>query len=124
MGLIKNIAVNKDEKKPTRYFSKKQEDQVAKSLNGTRQPNSGATTFKPGDVTLDKWLLECKTKMTDSTSISVKKEWFTKNNEEALFAGKPYNAVVFNFGPGQTNYYCIDEFLFKELVEYLNIKDN
>lgn len=30
---------------PTRYYSKKQENKVAKSLGGRRQANSGATAF-------------------------------------------------------------------------------
>ena len=42
------------EKKPTRYYSKKQEDQVAKSLGGKTTKNSGATLFQKGDLTLDK----------------------------------------------------------------------
>lgn len=39
----------KDEIQPTRYYSKKQEDAVAKNLNGKRTPNSGATPFVKGD---------------------------------------------------------------------------
>ena len=31
------------EKKPTRFFSKKQEDQIAKATEGHRNANSGAT---------------------------------------------------------------------------------
>ena len=37
--------------------------------------------------------------------------------------GKPYEAVVINFGPTQPNYYIIDEKLFIELQEYLANKD-
>ena len=105
--------------KPTRFYSKKQEDKVAKSLGGRRNLNSGATMFDKGDVSLDNWLLECKTKTTPSGSISIKKEWIQKNKEESLFMGKDYEAIVFSFGPGQENYYVIDENLFKILVEYL-----
>ena len=36
--------------------------------------------------------------------------------------GKKYNALVFNFGPDEDNYYIIDEHLFKELVYYLDNK--
>jgi len=112
------------EKKPTRYYSKKQETTVANDLGGHRQPNSGATMFAKGDVTLDYWLLECKTKTKKSESITIHKEWIDKNSQEALFIGKPYNAVVFNFGPGEKNYYIIDENLFIELQEYLNKTEN
>jgi hypothetical protein len=41
-----------------------------------------------------------------------------------VFMGKPYSAVVINFGPGEENYYVIDEYLFQELLEYLKTKEN
>ena len=113
------------EKKPTRYFSKKQESVVAKSLGGLRTPNSGATAFSKGDVYTngtESILLECKTKTSASDSISFKKEWIEKNRQEAAFMGKPHQAVVFNFGPGEENFYVIEEYLFKELLEYLKQK--
>ena len=110
------------DKKPTRYYSKKQEDQVAKTLGGKTTKNSGATLFQKGDLTLDNWLIEAKTKISHSESIGIKKEWLSKNLSESLFMGKKYNALVFNFGPDEDNYYIIDEHLFKELVYYLDNK--
>ena len=106
--------------KPTRYFSKLQEEAVAKATGGRRSKNSGATMFDKSDVSTDKFNLECKTKTSPSESISIKKEWFSKNKEEAMFMNKPYSAVVFNFGPGEENHYIIDEYLFLELLEHLN----
>ena len=50
-----------DDIKPTRYYSKKQEIEVAKAINGTRTLNSGATMFSKGDIVADKFLIECKT---------------------------------------------------------------
>jgi len=123
MGLIKK-PLTETEKKPTRYYSKKQEDQVAKTLNGTRQKNSGATMFAKGDVLTEKFLLEMKTKTTHAESITIKKEWFEKNIKETLIVGKPYSAIGFNFGPGEENHYIISEELFEELLEYLNNKEN
>ena len=122
MGLIKK-PTTETEKKPTRYYSKKQEDQIAKALDGTRQNNSGATTFAKGDVLTDKFLLEAKTKTTHAESISIKKEWFEKNTQETLLVGKPYSAIVFNFGPGEENHYIISEELFEELLDYLDSKN-
>ena len=123
MSLIKNLAQrNKEDgssKQPTRSYSKKQENQVAKKFNGNRNLNSGATPFQKGDVTLEKFLIECKTKMSPSESISIKKEWIEKNNQESLFMGKEYSAIAFNFGPGEENYYIINEQLFEELVKNL-----
>ena len=121
MSLLNTVHREKDGKKePTRYYSKKQEDAIAKKLGGARVKNSGATAWAKGDVNLDKWLLEAKTKMTSSASISIQKEWLEKNTKEALFMGKPYSALAFNFGPDQPNYYIIDESLFETLVSVLD----
>ena len=106
-------------KKCTRYFSSRQEKQVAKVVNGKQTANSGATAFSKGDVTTDLFLLECKTCMEDKQSFSIKKEWLEKNKEEAFAVGKDYSALVFNFGPNSKNYYVIDEKLFKVLNQYL-----
>lgn len=123
MALINTIKREKSgQKDPTRAYSKKQENYVAKKFGGDRVKNSGATMFAPGDVTLDQFLLECKTKMTDSQTITIHKDWLEKIRKEALFAGKPYQALLFNFGPNQRNYAIIDEELFDQLVGFLNIK--
>ena len=108
------------QKLPTRYYSKRQEDNIAKKLSGQRVKNSGATPWQKGDIHLDKWLLEAKTKTTASKSMSIQKEWLEKNIKEALFQGKPYTALAFNFGPDEKNYYIIDEELFEKLVTYID----
>ena len=110
-------------KEPTRTFSKRQETDIAKALGGSRQPNSGATAWAKGDVKTDQFLLEAKTKTKPSETITIHKDWIQKNREEAAFMGKPYQAIVINFGPGEENHYIIDEDLFITLLEYLkNIK--
>lgn len=105
--------------KPTRYYSRRQEDSIAKAVGGKRTPNSGATAWAKGDVHSEQWLLEAKTKTKASDSITLQKEWFEKNRQEAVFMGKPYTALVFSFGPGEENHYVIDEDLFIQLSEYL-----
>lgn len=110
------------QKTPTRVMSKAQETAIAKATGGERTLNSGATDWSKGDVLTEQFLLEAKTKMTSSDSISIKKAWFTKNKQEAAFMGKPHSALVFNFGPGEENHYVIDEYLFEILLNYL--KDN
>lgn len=109
------------EKLPTRYYSSIQESTVAKSVGGKKTANSGATDFGgKSDVSIHGLFnIECKTKTANSDSISIKKEWMEKNKREAVFDGNKYSAIAFNFGPNQDNYYIIDEFLFKELVEHL-----
>ena len=112
--------------KPTRYFSKKQENAVAATIGGKTTPNSGATPWSKGDVTTsgqNSFLIECKTKVTSSQSITIKKEWFEKNRNEMIFNNKEHQAIVFSFGPGEENHYIIDEYLFLELLDYLNNKN-
>lgn len=106
-------------KKCTRYYSSRQEKNVAKAIQGKQTANSGATRFGAGDVLTDNFLIECKTCMEDKQSFSIKKEWLEKNKEEAFAVGKDYSALAFNFGPNSANYYVIDEKLFKLLNECL-----
>lgn len=118
------MAVRKTEnKKPTRYYSKKQEDTIAKNLGGQRVKNSGATMFAKSDVLLENFCIEAKTKTSPSQSISIKKEWLEKTAEESLMMAKPYSALAFNFGPGEKNYYIIDEYLFELLLDKLDKDD-
>jgi hypothetical protein len=84
--------------KPTRYYSKRQENLIAKELGGKRTPNSGATMFSKGDVVLDDWLIEAKTKTSPSESMTIKREWLEKNAEEAFAMGKGHSALIFDFG--------------------------
>ena len=111
--------------KPTRYYSKKQEEAVAKAVGGKRTPNSGATDFGgKSDVDITNLFnIECKTKTSNSESISIKKEWLLKNKQEATFDGNPYSAIAFNFGPDSNNYYIIEEYLFLELIDHLKTLD-
>jgi len=104
--------------RPTRFYSKRQENSVAKAVSGHRTANSGATPFSKGDVTTDLFLLECKTCTEPRKSFTLKQEWFDKNKEEAFAMHKDYSALVFDFGDGE-NHYVIDERLFKMLLKYL-----
>lgn len=105
--------------RPTRFFSSRQEKAVAKAVGGKQVSNSGATNFNKGDVTTQDVLLECKTCTKPQSSFSVKKEWITKNREEAFAMGKSYSAVVIDFGQNE-QFYIIDEKMFKKLLEHLD----
>ena len=122
----KSAHIQRDRNNPTRYYSTKQENTVAKELGGTRTKNSGATDFGgKSDVSIESLFnIECKTKTTSCNSISIKKEWIEKNAKEALFDGRPYSAIAFNFGPGEDNFYIIDRHLFESLIEYLSTKED
>ena len=108
------------EKAPTRSYSKKQESQVAKDIGGKRTLNSGATPWQKSDILTEQFSIECKTKTTSSKSISIKKEWIEKLKEESLFMGKNYEALAFNFGPDEENYFIINTELFIFLLEQLS----
>ena len=110
-------------KNSTRYHSTKQEKKIAKAVNGKRTPNSGATTFRKGDVTTDNWLFEAKTKMEESKSFTIKREWIEKNKEEAFAMGKDYNALVIDFGDGK-QFYLLDEKTFLRMKDCLEEADN
>jgi len=104
-------------KRPTRWYSNRQEKAVAKAIGGKQTANSGATDFSKGDVATDNWLIECKTATSEKQSFSIKRDWLKKNKEEAFSMGKDYNALVFDFGDNGERYYIVDERTFKLLKE-------
>lgn len=63
-------------KESTRYYSSKQEQNVAKVLGGVPNSSSGSGHFRKGDVIIKRssTLCECKTLMEDKNSFSIKKE--------------------------------------------------
>lgn len=77
LGVRKRVKEN--DMTPTRAMSDKQERAVAKAVRGRQTPNSGASSIK-GDVLISSgsydtsWLIECKTKMVPSESITIKKD--------------------------------------------------
>lgn len=112
-------------KKPTRYFSDIQEKEVCKLLNAYQQSNSGAGKWRKGDCVHKEasLLIECKTVTTDKNSISIKKDWITKNEQEKFSQRLMNSCIAFNFGPNQSNYFVIDSLLMKFLVDKL-IEEN
>ena len=117
-----------EEKKPTRYYSSRQEKSVAKAVGGKQTLNSGATMFDKSDVTIgdDKlgWNLECKTCVKDQKSFTMQKAWFDKNIDESIYMKKDHSAVVFNFGPNSKNYYVIDENTFILMKDLLRLYES
>ena len=105
--------------KSTRYYSNRQEKQIAKALGGKQSSNSGATPFQKGDVKTSVVLIEAKTTTSPKSSFSIKKDWLLKNKEEAFAMNRQYSALAFNFGPDEENYYIIEEKLFKKLLNFL-----
>lgn len=104
--------------RPTRFYSNRQEKKVAKNLGGRQVANSGATNFSKGDVVTELFMLECKTCTEPRKSISIQRDWLDKTKEEAFAMGKPYSALVFDFGDNNLHY-IINETLFRKLNDFL-----
>ena len=54
----------------------------------------------------------------EKESFSIKKDWLTKNKDEAFAMGKQYSVLAFDFGDGE-NYFILDKNLFKKFVNYI-----
>ena len=111
----------KPNKDSTRYYSNMQENSICSALHATKQPNSGASTFRKGDAINygASLLVEAKTCMKEKDSFSIKREWIEKNREEAFSQRVSNGCIAFSFGPALPNYYVIDEHLMRFLVEKL-----
>lgn len=108
---------------PTRRFSARQEKQVAKQLSAKVQANSGATDYKKGDVIAGNMLIECKTVMKHQKSVSIKKEWFEKNEQERFAMKKDYSALVFDFGDNGEQYIAMSLKQFNRIVKEAELED-
>ena len=106
-------------KNSTRFFSKQQEKQIAKTIKGKCVSNSGATLFNKGDIQTDNWLFEAKTCMKNQDSFSIKKEWLEKLKQESFAMNKEFHSLVFNFGPKEDNYYILNEKVFLQIIKLL-----
>lgn len=102
----------------TRQYSRAQEERVAKTLGGKVNSNSGATDFYKGDVRTKEILIECKTSTKSVKSVSIKKEWLKKLDEEKFSMGKYHSALAFDFGDGE-DYFIINKDLMELLVGYV-----
>ena len=111
-------------KESTRYFSTRQEEDVAKFLDGRRTANSGATLVGGGDVVVNNSILiECKTTEKEKSSFSIKKEWIDKSKKEATQLRMSNAVIAFRFSPDSEDYFVIDKKLMKFLVEKLKEDD-
>ena len=106
--------------KSTREVSTNQEKQIAKSINGKRTANSGATKFDKGDIVAGNWLVEAKTCMQPKKSFSIKQDWLIKLKEEQYATSKLYSSLCFDFGDDKGRYYILDDSTFRYVKEILD----
>jgi len=96
-----------------------QEERVARLVRGHRQRGSGASMYAKGDVSADRFLIECK--RTEHASLSLKKSWLDKISREAAAASKePALAIEIAGGPddahGEREWIMIPLRCWKKLV--------
>ena len=108
---------------PTRRASSKQERKVAKQLGAKVQANSGATDYQKGDIIAGSMLVECKTIMKPQQSVSIKKEWFDKNEQERFAMKKDYSALVFDFGDNGEQYIAMSLKQFKRIMKEAELEN-
>ena len=74
---------------------------TSRTNEARRQPNSGAMWFAKGDILLDHALMEVKERGTKNArgekTISIPKEWLTKQAEEAFQEGREFWYLAFAY---------------------------
>ena len=85
-GKLKGRLRSKKRDHDNKFNSDKQEAATAERLGGTVQRASGATANHKGDVKTDDFLIENKTTMHASMSVTGK--WLAKINREARMEGR------------------------------------
>lgn len=100
----------------TRKLSDKQEKRLARNIGGRQVIGSGSTPFLKGDVITSDLFIEAKTKAVESKSISVKKAWLEKAQEQAYGMRKKDYALAISFGDGK-DYYVIEDSLMEDLYK-------
>ena len=110
--------------RPTRYYSNIQEDKIATMLRGRKVAGSGAPKFCAGDVIIPNLMvIECKTKMKESKSVNLKKEWLDTNEYERVSNRLPYGSLAVSFTPeADENYFVINEDAMKKFIELLRLE--
>lgn len=106
-----------------RDYSKFQENEIARWLKGKVQSNSGGTKFGGGDVHTKTFFIEAKTPTTSKDSFSIKKEWIEKMKQQAYEQNKMYKALAFRFDPDGDDYFIIDKYAMKYLVQSIESEE-
>lgn len=104
--------------KTTRSKSDKHEKLVAERLGLRTVSGSGSSPFEKGDVKGFDVLIECKTKMKESKSFTIQREWLDKLRVQAMGMGKSTYALAMNFGD-EDNFYILTERHMKEYLQLL-----
>lgn len=107
----------------TREKAKIQEERIAEKLGINEVVGSGATPFYKGDNIGDYIFIEAKTKMKESKSIKVKREWLEKAKMQSESMRRNNYAVVISFGDDK-DYFIIEDDFMVGLYNSLEIVNN
>lgn len=121
---MSNPFLNRVAKRDNGHHGRKAEGNLAKRLQGSQQPGSGAIAGAKGDVKKDtpsfSFLIESKA--TKSESMSLKQDWLLKIYQEALEVGRtPALALSFTRENGSSEkrdrWVMVPEHVFQQLIE-------
>lgn len=107
-----------------RDYSVCQERDIAKYLQGKVQSNSGGTRFGGGDVHTKHFLVEAKTPTKSQSSFLIHKEWLEKAKNQAFEQGKYFWSLAFRFDPEGQDFFIVDKWLMKQLVDCIDGGEN
>lgn len=119
--------IRRQDKRGSGFHGRRAEESLAKRLQGTQQPGSGAVAGAKGDVRRDtpsySFLIE--NKATKGGSFSMKKDWLLKVYQEALEQNRvPALAFQFTDELGKSEkrerWVAIPEEVFKEILDHLD----
>lgn len=103
--------------------AKIQEERIAEKLGINEVVGSGATPFFKGDNIGDYIFIEAKTKMKESKSIKVKREWLEKAKSQSEAMRRNNYAVAISFGDDK-DYFIIEDDFMVGLYNSLEVVNN
>lgn len=107
----------------TKEKAKIQEERIAEKLGIDEVVGSGATPFYKGDNIGDYIFIEAKTKMKESKSIKVKREWLEKAKRQSESMRRNNYAVAISFGDDK-DYFIIEDDFMVGLYNSLEVVNN
>jgi len=105
--------IEKPVSSPYPHIPKRKAPVPRPKMDARRQANSGATWHSKGDIITEEFLMECKERGTVNArgekTITIPKEWLTKQEREAMQENKPYWLLPFHY-KGDDTIYVIKSF--------------
>lgn len=110
------VVIRVDQKKPTKYYSSRQERMIADYLGWSVVSGSGARAFNPGDIISNSFLGECKTFTEKSDTIYCYNRVWDKICKEAKSVMKCPVLFIDNGTQDPNHTWCVIPKTFMESV--------